>query len=281
MWHRSGGCGFAQAQTDSEMNLPVSWYADWPQPGRYSQQARPSGARRREWEAQMVAAASAGAGPVSVFVVDDSYLFREGLRQILQLSARVEVTGVYESQVAVKAALVERRPAVVLCDIRMPPSWTDEGVRFAEEMRTAHPEVAVLLMSQETSAEYAAELLRHGAHGRGYLLKDRVHDLDHLVSSIVGVARGECRVDPTLIARLVSDRPSDSRLAALTPRQLQLLGDVAAGKSNQAIARERVLTLRAVEKHVSDIFARLDLAGDAEVNRRVRATLLFLDATLP
>jgi DNA-binding NarL/FixJ family response regulator len=145
-------------------------------------------------------------------------------------------------------------------------------------LRATHPEVAAVVLSQETHVDLAAQLLAHGATGRGYLLKDRVHDLDHLVSTIVGVAHGECRIDPALVEELVSSRRPQSALDQLTQRQRELLADIAEGKSNVAIARDRYLSLRAVEKHVSEIFARLGVAGDPDVSRRVRATLLFLEA---
>ena len=134
-----------------------------------------------------------------------------------------------------------------------------------------------MLLSQDGQPDLAAELVKASAEGRGYLLKDRVHDLDYLVEAITAVAGGECRIDPMLVSGLVrTSGPSRPQLDVLTPRQRELLADVAQGKSNQAIARDRYLTQRAVEKHVSEIFSRLGISGDADVSRRVRATLVYL-----
>ena len=217
-----------------------------------------------------------------VLVADDSYLIREGLRQLLALSPDVVLVGACADEGETLRAVADDPPDVLLTDVRMPPSMTDEGLRIADSLRSTHPAVGVVLLSQHTSPELAAELVRGGAEGRGYLLKDRVHDLDQLVEAITAVARGECRIDPVLVAGLV--RAPASRLRALdvlTPRQRELLGDIAEGKSNQAIARDRFLSQRAVEKHVSEIFARLGIGGDADVSRRVRATLLYLDSLGP
>jgi DNA-binding NarL/FixJ family response regulator len=219
---------------------------------------------------------------VRVLVADDSYLMREGLRQLLALSDAVEVIGCSADQSDTLVQLELDPPDVLLTDIRMPPTFTDEGIQLSERLRLTRPDVGVVALSQESNVGYAARLLQDGASGRGYLLKDRVHDLEHLVSTLVDVSRGECRVDPLLVQQLVRVRSGvPSVLDSLTPRQLELLTDVAEGKSNAAIARDRFLSQRAVEKHVSEIFARLGIQGDADVSRRVRATLLYLDAVRP
>jgi DNA-binding NarL/FixJ family response regulator len=211
-----------------------------------------------------------------VVIADDSFLIREGLAQVLALSPRVRVMGLYADPAALLAAVDAEPPDVVVTDIRMPPTQTDEGMQVAERLRVSHPTVGVVVLSQHGSAQYATRLLASGAAGRGYLLKDRIHDLDHLVSTITAVASGECRIDAQLIESLVGRRRKRSPLDELTPRQREILGDIARGLSNVAIARERKLTQRAVEKHVSEIFGRLGLANDEAISRRVHATLLYL-----
>ena len=220
--------------------------------------------------------------PIRVTLVDDSFLIREGLRQLLALSTAVDVVDSCVDADSALASIRARRPDVVITDIRMPPTFTDEGIRLAESLHQLAPEVGVVVLSQEGHVELAAQLLQSGAAGRGYLLKDRIHDLEQLESTILAVSAGECRIDPILVEQLVQARsPSRSALAALTPRQRQLLEDVAEGKSNTAIARERYLSLRAVEKHVSEIFTRLGISSDPTVSRRVAATLMYLRETTP
>lgn len=213
-----------------------------------------------------------------VLVADDSYLIREGLCQLLTLAPRIKVVGQCVDAPSLLAAVDAAAPDVVVTDIRMPPTQTDEGMQIARRLRMTHPGVGVVVLSQHGNAAYAAELLDGGAAGRGYLLKDRIHDLDHLVSTLTAVAAGECRIDARLVDELVARqrRIQHSPLDDLTPRQREIMADVAQGKSNLAIAREYDLTLRAVEKHVSEIFGRLGLASDANVSRRVQATLLYL-----
>ncbi len=218
--------------------------------------------------------------PIRVLLADDSYLIREGLKQLLSMSDAIAVVGSCTDEPSTIAAVAEVKPDVLLTDVRMPPTRTDEGVRISEKLRTSHPGVGVVLLSQTPSARIAAELVRHGAEGRGYLLKERVSDLAELVETLQAVAAGECRIDPTLVAGLVQSFDQEAHaLDHLTPRQRELLADIAQGKSNQAIARDRFLTLRAVEKHVSEIFARLGISGDSDVSRRVRAALIYLDST--
>lgn len=221
-----------------------------------------------------------GAGEVRrlrVLIADDSYLIREGLRHLLSLAPHMDVAGVYEDAEALLAAVDALAPDVVVTDIRMPPGHADEGIRLASTLRQTHPGLGVVVLSQHGQVQYAMDLLDQGASGRGYLLKDRIHDLDHVVSTIVAVAAGECRIDPQLVDELmVKKRKRPSPLEGLTPRQHEILGDLAAGKSNVAIARERRLTQRAIEKHVSDIFSRLGLGGDDAISRRVQAVLIYL-----
>jgi DNA-binding NarL/FixJ family response regulator len=213
-----------------------------------------------------------------VLIADDSYLIREGLRQLLAMAPQIRVVGLCIDAPSLLAAVDADPPDVVITDIRMPPTQTDEGMQIAKRLRQTHPQVGVVVLSQHESARYAAELLDSGAVGRGYLLKDRIHDLDHLVSTITAVAAGECRIDARLVDELVTRqrRHQHSPLDELTPRQREIMADVAQGKSNLAIANDRSLTLRAVEKHVSEIFGRLGLANDETISRRVHATLLYL-----
>ncbi|MEQ1515048.1 MAG: response regulator transcription factor [Usitatibacteraceae bacterium] len=213
-----------------------------------------------------------------IMIADDSYLIREGLKQVLALAPEIEVVGAYEDAPSILAAVDANPPQVVVTDIRMPPTQTDEGIRIAERLRVTHPSVGVVVLSQHESAQYAAQLLAAGSAGRGYLMKDRIHDLDHLVSTITAVAAGECRIDSRLVDGLVAkpQRQGRSPLDELTPRQREILGDIAEGKSNLAIANERKLTQRAVEKHVSEIFGRLGFGSDESMSRRVHATLLYL-----
>lgn len=213
-----------------------------------------------------------------VLIADDSYLIREGLQQVLALVPQLRVVGGCADMPSLLAAVDADPPDVVLTDIRMPPTQTDEGMQIAKRLRETHPHIGVVVLSQHESWQYAAELLASGATGRGYLLKDRIHDLDHLVSTITAVAAGECRIDARLVDELMArprDRPK-SPLDDLTARQREIMADIAEGKSNLAIARDRQLTLRAVEKHVSEIFGRLSLANDETISRRVQATLLYL-----
>ncbi len=227
-----------------------------------------------------VAAAKSRREPLRVIIADDSFLIREGLQQVLALAPEVQVLRLCVDEPSLLAAVDADPPDVVVTDIRMPPTLTDEGMRIAERLRSTHPKVGVVVLSQHESATFAAALLAKGAAGRGYLLKDRIHDLEHIVSTIVAVAAGECRIDPRLIDELVMQRKPrrPSALDELTPRQREILADVAEGKSNLAIAAQRSLTQRAVEKHVSEIFGRLGLGSDESISRRVHATLLFLAA---
>ena len=225
---------------------------------------------------------SSGAGHrgdvLRVAIADDSYLIREGLRQVLALSPELRVSGLYADASSLLKGVEDDPPDVVVTDMRMPPSFTDEGVQVASRLREKHPNVGVVVLSQHESQELAARLLTRGAGGRAFLLKDRIHDLDQLVATIKAVARGECRLDARLIDELLERRSRRPRspLENLTPRQRDILADVAAGKSNLAIATERNVTQRAVEKHVSEIFGRLGLATDETSSRRVQATLLYL-----
>jgi DNA-binding NarL/FixJ family response regulator len=221
------------------------------------------------------------ATPVRVMIADDSFLIREGLSRLLALSPRVQMVAQFAEPAALLAAVDAEAPDVVVTDIRMPPTQTDEGMQVAERLRRSHPGLGVVVLSQHGSARYAARLLADGAGARGYLLKERIHDLEHLVGTICAVAAGECRIDAQLIESLVARRHRHSPLEELTPRQREILGDIAAGHSNAGIAARRGLTQRAVEKHVSEIFGRLGLTHTEAISPRVRATLLYLADAAP
>lgn len=216
--------------------------------------------------------------PLRVMIADDSYLIREGLRQLLEMAPGLCVVGQFVDATTLLAAVDAAPPDVVITDIRMPPTQTDEGMQIAKRLGVTHPDVGVIVLSQHESAHYASELLSMGATRRGYLLKDRIHDLEHLVSTITAVGRGECRIDARLVDELFTRRriKAPSPLDDLTPRQCEIMADIAEGKSNLAIARDRHLSKRAVEKHVSEIFGRLGLSTDETISRRVHATLMYL-----
>jgi len=167
----------------------------------------------------------------------------------------------------------------VITDVRMPPSGADEGIRIANRLRRTHPKVGVVVLSQYVEPEYALALLEHGAQRRGYLLKERVHDRRGIAQAIRDVARGGSAFDARIVERLVAgqDKRETSPLARLTPREREVLAEVAQGKSNTAIAESLVLTKRAVEKHINAIFGKLALTGAQDVSRRVKAALMFLD----
>jgi DNA-binding NarL/FixJ family response regulator len=220
---------------------------------------------------------------IRVVVAEDSVIVREGLVQLLAASPSVEVVAAYGDVDAVLAAVERDRPDVVLTDIRMPPSNTDEGIRLAEQLREQRPATGVVVLSQYAEAPYVLALLERGSDRRGYLLKERIHDRGQLVSAIDAVAQGGSVVDPKIVEVLVEGkaRASRSPLAELTPREGDVLAEMAAGKSNKAIAESLVLTKRAVEKHVNSIFTKLGLAESVDVSKRVKATLMFLADTSP
>jgi DNA-binding NarL/FixJ family response regulator len=215
---------------------------------------------------------------VRVVVAEDSFLVREGLLQLLATSPTVEVVAACGDLDALHEAIESERPDVVLTDIRMPPTDTEEGIRLAARLRESHPEMGVVVLSQYSDPTYVLSLLEGGSDRRGYLLKDRVHDRGQLISAIDTVARGGSVIDPKIVEVLVTakGRAERSPLSELTPRERDVLGQIAQGKSNTAIAEALVLTKRAVEKHINSIFLKLGLASAMETSKRVKATLLFL-----
>ena len=214
--------------------------------------------------------------PIRLIAADDSYLIREFLTTTLSAAPEVEVVAVCTKEL--ESAIETWEPEVVITDIRMPPSRTDEGIRIATRLRETHPEVGVVVLSQYAEPAYALDLLGEGTGGRAYLLKEHIRKREDLLAAIESVARGGSVIDPAIVDVLIQARAraASSRLAQLTPRERELLAELATGKSNGAIAESLVLTKRAVEKHVNAIFSKLDLPETQDVSRRVKATLIFL-----
>ncbi len=215
---------------------------------------------------------------VRIVLAEDSFLVREGVRRMLSGSDRLEIVAACSDYDEALAAVSEHRPDVVLTDIRMPPTHTDEGLRLAAHCRTAQPRVGVLLLSQYVEASYVQVLLDQGTERRGYLLKERIAQLDDLTSAILAVAGGGTAIDPKVIEALVMgrSRSGDQALQRLTRREREVLGEIAQGQTNRGIAEHLVLSQHAVEKHINSIFAKLDLSGDQQHHPRVRAALMFL-----
>ena len=210
-----------------------------------------------------------------VVIADDSVLLREGLVRLVEDEGCEVVAAVGDGPALVRA-VVEHRPDVAVVDVRMPPTHTDEGLRAAVEARAAVPGTAVLVLSQYVEVAYADELLADGRGGVGYLLKDRVTDLDAFLAALAGVAAGGTALDPEVVAQLFARRRADDPVRRLTPREREVLGLIAEGSSNSAIARRLVVTEGAVEKHTQRIFAKLGLTQDEDQHRRVMATLAYL-----
>ena len=216
--------------------------------------------------------------PIRLALADDNLLIREGLEQVLASEKDIDVVASCAELPALLEAVEAASPDVVVTDIRMPPSQSDEGIQVAMVLRRTHPDVGVIVLSQYAEPSYALALLEHGSHRRGYILKERVHDREHLVTAIRTVATGGSVIDPAIVDVLVAaqSRVALSPLADLTPREIEVLAEIAQGKSNSAIAESLVLTKRAVEKHINSIFLKLELGDAEDVSKRVKATLLFL-----
>lgn len=217
---------------------------------------------------------------IRVVLAEDNYLLREGLARLLDRSTEIELVGTCGSFDELIAAADEHRPDVVITDIRMPPTQSDEGVRAAAQLRVTNPDIGVVVLSQFVSPAYALALLADGTNGRAYLLKDSVDDLDRLVDAVRAVDAGGSVIDPQVVEQLVRARsqPTNSVLKSLTPRELEILREIATGKSNAAIAATVFLSERAIEKHTNSIFSKLGITAEPVVNRRVKAVLLYLSA---
>lgn len=215
---------------------------------------------------------------VSVVIAEDSYLIREFLTNTLTAAPEVELLAVCTNGKELQTAIRMWSPDVIITDIRMPPSGTDEGIRAAAELRDSHPEIGVIVLSQYAEPTYALALLKGGSSNRAYLLKERIRNRGELVTTIETVAAGGSVIDPVIVNLLIEAkaRVAKSQLSQLTPRERELLGEIATGKSNAAIAEALFLTKRAVEKHVNSIFAKLNLPEAEDVSRRVKATLIYL-----
>jgi DNA-binding NarL/FixJ family response regulator len=214
---------------------------------------------------------------VRVVIADDSVLLREGLSRLLE-EAGFEVVGQAGDGEDLMRKVGAHQPDVAIVDVRMPPTHTDEGLRAAIDIRLRHPETAVLVLSAYVEEAFAMELIGDARGRVGYLLKDRVADLDRFAESVRRVAEGGSALDPEVVAQLLGRRNRDDPLGELTPREREVLGLMAEGRSNHAIADVLVVTERAVEKHVTSIFTKLDLAPAPEDHRRVLAVLAYLRA---
>jgi DNA-binding NarL/FixJ family response regulator len=234
-----------------------------------------------------------GVAPLRVVVVDDDYLVREGARSVLSSVPGVEVVGLAANPAELDECILQTSPQVVVLDIRMPPTYRMEGIEAAHKIRAEHPGLGVVILSQHADPEYALEFLRpeaplkapdqiQGSAGRAYLLKERLGDPAQLVEAIREVAAGGSVLDPKVVDGLLEAqrRRAHSRLQGLTEREHEVLALMASGRNNGTIARDLVLSERAVEKHINSIFRKLGLSEQMEVNQRVAAVLFFLARTL-
>ena len=215
--------------------------------------------------------------PIRVVIADDSVLLREGLARLLE-EYGFEVAGQAGDAEDLLRKVGAHKPDVAIVDVRMPPTHTDEGLRAAAEIRDKHPGTGVLVLSQYIEEAYAMELLSSNAEGVGYLLKDRVADLERFIDAVRRVGEGGSALDPEVVSRLLGRRRQEDPLAEISPRERQVLALMAEGRSNHAIATELVVTERAVEKHVTSIFTKLNLPPTADDHRRVLAVLTYLKA---
>jgi len=217
-------------------------------------------------------------GKIRVALAEDHVLLREGISRLVAANEDFDLVGAASDLPQLLALVDEQAPDVVVTDIRMPPTGTDEGIEAAAWIREHHPQVAVVVLSQYTAPGYALALLEHGSAGRGYLLKERIGSVDELARAIRIVAQGGSVIDPVVVDELVRARSQERHLglSSLTPRETEILAEMAQGKSNSAIAASLFVTERAVEKHTNSIFAKLGLSEEKDVNRRVKAVLVYL-----
>jgi DNA-binding NarL/FixJ family response regulator len=215
---------------------------------------------------------------IRLVIADDHLLVREGIRRLLETQPDIEIAAMCEDLDSLLAAVDAERPDVVVTDIRMPPGDADEGIQAAERIRQTHPDIGVVVLSQYATPSYALALLESGSARRSYLLKERVQDLEYLVSAIRSVADGGSVIDPKVVEALVAEnaRGEESRLNQLTPRERDVLREMAAGKSNAAIGESLFLAERSVEKVIHAIFLKLGLTWETAVHKRVKAVMLYL-----
>lgn len=213
-----------------------------------------------------------------VVLAEDSLLMREGIVAVLALSDEIDLVDSCADYDSLLASVAEHDPDVVVTDIRMPPTQTDEGIRAANEIRASNPDVGVVVLSQYVEPDYAMRLLEGGSDGRAYLLKERVGDAEELASAIRRVADGGSVVDPKVVDALIDARTTGtpSVLDRLTEREGEVLAEIAKGGTNVAVGEALFISPRSVEKHVNSIFMKLDLSHEEDTNRRVRAVLLYL-----
>jgi DNA-binding NarL/FixJ family response regulator len=215
-----------------------------------------------------------------VVFAEDNFLVRQGTAALMATSTEVDLVRVVEDTRSLLAAVEELSPDCVLTDIRMPPTFTTEGIDAARQIRASHPTTGVVVLSQYVEEDYAFDLLQDGVAGLGYLLKERVSEIDELVRALHEVARGGSALDPKVVDGLLRRRSSQasSPLLGLTEREREVLQEMATGKSNAAIGKALFMSDRAVEKHITSVFQKLGLSEEGEVNRRVSAVVTFLEA---
>ena len=219
--------------------------------------------------------------PLSVVMAEDNLLVREGVRGILAADADLELRAVCADADELRRAIVRHEPDVVVTDIHMPPGLADDGIRVALELRRDRPRTGVVVLSSRDDPQHALDLLQDGAGGRGYLLKERVAQPGQLVAAVREVAAGGSVIDPRIVEslmQLAAPRAGNgpSPLTALSPRELDVLSSMATGANNAAIAEKLFITVRAVERHINSVFAKLDLSEEPDYHRRVRAVLVYL-----
>ncbi|MGU3501874.1 response regulator transcription factor [Mycobacterium sp. C31M] len=214
---------------------------------------------------------------ISIVIAEDSLLVRDSVTRALSTMPEVSVVGIAENHDTAVELVDIHRPTILMTDVRMPPTSTDEGIRLARWVRGAHPDIGVIVLSNYAEPSYAAGLLEGGTAHRGYLLKERVAHFDELAEAVRQVAAGGTVLDPLVVEALLAQPRSAPALARLTAREREVLGELATGFSNRTIAARLVLSQRAVEKHINAIFAKLGLTVDDAVDRRVKAVLMFLD----
>ncbi|HSK27134.1 MAG TPA: response regulator transcription factor [Jiangellales bacterium] len=218
-----------------------------------------------------------------VVLADDNYLVREGIVALLAEVEELDLVAAVADPNSLLKAVDEQRPDAVLTDIRMPPTFTTEGIDAAKRIRALHPSIGVVVLSQHVQEEDAVSLLEDGVGGLGYLLKERVSQVDELVRALQDVARGGSALDPKVVEGLLARRSAETRspLLGLTDREREVLQEMATGSTNSTIAKTLFMSERAVEKHIGSVFQKLGLTDEGEVNRRVKAVLTFLEATGP
>jgi DNA-binding NarL/FixJ family response regulator len=214
-----------------------------------------------------------------VVFAEDNYLVRQGVTSLLTEVEDIDVVAVASDLASLLESVAEASPDVVLTDIRMPPTHTNEGIQAARQIRSRHPGIGVVVLSQYVEEDYVFELLADGVAGLGYLLKERVTDLDELVRALTEVARGGSVLDPVVVETLIARRREHGPLLGLTDREREVLHEMAAGRNNATIAKTLFMSDRAVEKQIGSLFQKLGLVDEHEVSRRVMAVLAYLKAT--